>query len=268
MRAVINNPVQNFAARVTFTRVLLGATLVVHTAVIGTTGTLLILGLVVPIATVIAIGTLTVLAVLSIGMGARYRSIALRPASWPSRSVVTSLLEGAACSLAVGAAFTFGVAGTVAICAAVVGIHVGLAVAASRALTRPVPPELGMLDHEVVVKIRLPQHLTQPRWASPDMAKLTSTEVAIVIRTGVAGAAHATIPLAEINAIGLRTAGAPDSPWLKLPDGTDLPTAPGEIVVICHGGQQQVLPVYDGAAFAEVVRVRAERVSGHPIPSA
>ncbi|MGH8919804.1 MAG: hypothetical protein ACRD0H_15980, partial [Actinomycetes bacterium] len=48
-------------------------------------------------------------------------------------------------------------------------------------------------------------------------------------------------------------------PWLSLPDGTNLQIPPGDVVVIQHGTDTRVLPVFDPEEL--VAAIAARRVS-------
>jgi hypothetical protein len=256
----LNTASSDFASRATRARVLLGTATAVHAVILTTTLGVIVAGLVPGVGITVAAGVLVVLAVFAIASGERNRGRALRPVSWPPRALVSALPEGVAASLSTGTALGLSTWGATTLGMAVVAVHVALAVAARNALLRPLLPGIGLLDHEVVAKVRLPEHAAQPRWTSPDHVRLTTTEIAIVVRSGVVAAAQATIALVDVDAVTVRQATVADGPWLQLPDGTFLPLAGGEIVAVRHRGQQQILlPVYDAAAFAEVLRVRADR---------
>lgn len=260
MHTMLKTPSLEPTSRITRARILLGIAAATH-AVVLTATLVVVAGLAPSIGTTVTAGVLVVLTVFGIGAGERFGGRALRPATWPSRALATALPEAVAAGLSAGTALGFGAGGGAAIGAAVVVVHVCLAVAARNALLRPLLPVVGLLDHEVVAKVRLPEHAAQPRWTSPDQVRLTTTEIAIVVRSGAVGAAQATIALADVDAVTVRESTVADGPWLQLPDGTFLPLAPGgEVVAVQHRGQQQVLPLYDAAPFAEVLRVRAERV--------
>lgn len=252
-----------FTARARRSRILLRAASATHAIVLATTLAALIGRFVTSIGDAVAIGILVVLATFAIELGERFGDRALRPAVWPARAFGTASLEGAALGIAAVGALGLGVLSGIAVAVAVLAVHVTLAVLARNTLLRPLPPEIGGFDYEVVAKIRLPANSTQPRWTSPDQVRLSTTDITILVRFGAVGAAQATIALADVDAVAVRESRVADGPWLHLPNGA-LTAEPGvEVVALRHGGQRQILPVYGAAAFAEVLRVRVARVRTH-----
>lgn len=132
----------------------------------------------------------------------------------------------------------------------------GCVTLASRAVRYPLTPELGGMRVEVEVKIRSAEN--GPVWASQHDVRLTEKEIITTVRPGISYGLMTSIPLETVTSVVSRSAHPRDSPWYRLPDGTEYPVIAGEVLDVRYPGGSAVLPVYDAAAFAEVIRSRLE----------
>ncbi len=214
----------------------------------------------------------------------RRRPSAPKPHGWSWRSLAVAFPQAIALGFAVNAVLDRGALAPpqrILLLLAVALIPAVTAEMARRSLLRPLVAELGASDVEVLVEPR-----TGPRpwfygawfssaWFSSDSVALTDREIVITVRSGSGRATWnpktERIALADITAVGARPVLPQDSPWITLSDGRGLSVQPGDVVVVQCGVQHraatQVLPVADAAVFAEVIRTRATRVRGAPVPT-
>ncbi|MGH3906308.1 MAG: hypothetical protein ACRDTE_19325 [Pseudonocardiaceae bacterium] len=190
----------------------------------------------------------------------RRRSAGSTPHTWPWRSLAVAFPQAIALVAAVSAALGDDPLAPWQGIALLLGIPLmsaGSAALATRSLLRPLVPELGAGDFEVLVE---PRTGRRP-WFYGDGVTLTDREIVISVRSGSGRATWnpkvQRIALADVTAVGARTAVAQDSPWITLSDGRGLSVPPGDVVVVQCRNATQVLPVDDAAVFAEVVRTRA-----------
>lgn len=179
-----------------------------------------------------------------------------RPDSWPSRALMVALPGGLAAGLCVGSVLGSDVPQVVAVSAGGPIVVVALAALASRAMRGLSAADACTLDTEFVTTLRRADREGWPRWSIPDEVAVNGTEIVVVVRSGRIGAAQFRIPLAEVTAAGVHAAPAERGPWLSLPNGTELLIPPGAVVVIRHGKDSRVLPVFDPAELVEAIETR------------
>ena len=201
----------------------------------------------------------------------RRRSSTHQPHKWPWRSLAAAFPQTVALGFAVN-----GVLDKVALAAwlrlllilAVPLIPALIAAMAVRSLLRPLVPELGTRDFEVIVAARTGHR----SFFYGDFVALTDREIVITVRSGSGRATWnpkvERIALADITAVGTRPMLPQDSPWITLSDGRGLTVPPGDVVVVQCRASTAVLPVTDAGMFAEIVRVRAARVRGTSVAPA
>jgi hypothetical protein len=185
-----------------------------------------------------------------------------RPACWPARALATSLPQAAASGMAGSGFLGESVLapwqqGMLLACATLL-VQVGPAVLATRTLLRPLTPELGETSVELVVNVRSNRGV--PRWLEYDDVRLTDQEIIITARPNMSWKGVISIPLLDVVAVDARPSTPQDNPWIRLDDDLAYDVPPGEVVAIRHRHGTRVLPVYDAAAFADVIRVRAGKV--------
>lgn len=181
-----------------------------------------------------------------------------RPTNWPSRAMTVALPVGAAAGLGAGSALGLGVPQVVVVS---IGLLIGVvtpAVLAYRAMRGLSAADTCTLDISYVTTLRRADRDGAPRWANPDEVTVDATEIAVVVRSGRIGAAHFRIPLAEVTEAVVHAAPTKRVPWLRLPSGEDLliPPGGGDVVVIQHGNDTRVLPVFDPKELAEAIEAR------------
>jgi hypothetical protein len=192
-----------------------------------------------------------------------------RPAAWPGRALAISISQAAACSIAVASGFNegalvpwiqIGLPGLVAV------LPVVAAVLAVRSLRHPLSPELGELDVEMRVAIRVAAPGV-PQWFTQDQVRLTRDELIALFRPSAARAAVMRIALTDVTGVAARPVRSQDNPWITLPDGDEYYAPSGDVIVIRHKHGTNVLPVNDAKEFAEVLRIRAARAQKATIPA-
>lgn len=89
---------------------------------------------------------------------------------------------------------------------------------------------------------------------------MTDQAIITTVRPNFSWKAMICIPLNDVVAVDARPGMPQDNPWIKIDDDLALDVPPGDVVAIRHRHGIRVLPVYDAAAFAVVIRVRASKV--------
>jgi hypothetical protein len=93
-----------------------------------------------------------------------------------------------------------------------------------------------------------------------DNVRLTAHEIVITVQFGPTYLAERRIPLEDVRSVRAREAIPRDGPWLITNDKHRCHVPPGEVVVIKHEKGTQILPLYDAAAFADIIDVRVKMV--------
>jgi hypothetical protein len=137
-------------------------------------------------------------------------------------------------------------------------IQVGPTALATRTLRRPLTPELGETSVEVLVNVRSNREV--PRWLEYDDVRLTDQEIITTVRPNFSWKGVICIPLVDVVAVDVRPGTPRDNPWIRLDDDLAYDVPPGDVVAIHHRRGIRVLPGYDAAAFADVIRVRVGKV--------
>ena len=187
-----------------------------------------------------------------------------RPACWPARAVATSLPQAAASGMVgshlIGETVLAGWPLSAVLACATLSVQVGPAVLASRTLRCPLTPELGETDVEVLARVRSSRGV--PRWLEYDDVRVTDQHVIATIRPNMSWKGVLCIPLVDVVSVDVRPGTPQDSPWIRLEGEFAYDVPAGDVVVIHHRCGTQVLPVYDAAAVADLIRVRAGKVQG------
>jgi hypothetical protein len=177
-----------------------------------------------------------------------------RPTEWPIRVAMITLPHAIGAALAVvaiGATPWTAVIGGVTAFACPL-IPVGLA---SRAVRSPLGAELGLLDIDVDVKLRVPGP-GYNRWSTPDYATLAINDLQVTVGARLTTALRVSIPLGDLTDVTTRPAAPFDNPWIRL-GGRCYTVEPGTpVLAITHREGGGVLPVYDPEGFAAVLKAR------------
>jgi hypothetical protein len=258
----MNDSSRRASARVRRARAWLNAAIVVHVLTLVTINVLVGFGYVQPAARAAVVALLATGPLLTLLWYERRHPSDNRPACWPARALATSLPQAAASGLAGGGLLGESVLapwqqGVLIGCATLL-VQLGPAVLASLTLLRPLTPELGETSVEVVVNVRSNRGV--PRWLEYDDVRLTDQEIIATVRPNFSWKGMISIPLIDVIAVDERTGTPQDNPWIRIDDDLALDVPPGDVVAIRHRHGTRVLPVYDAAAFADVIRVRAGKV--------
>jgi hypothetical protein len=189
-----------------------------------------------------------------------------RPACWPARALATSLPQAVASGM-VGA----GLVGLTVLApweqgmllaCATVSVQVSPAVLASRTLRRRLTPELGETGVEILVKIRSNRGVA--RWLENDDVRLTDQEIITTVRPNFSWKGVICIALIDVVEVEARPGTSQDNPWFRLDEDFTCDVPPGDVVVIRHRRGTQVLPTYEAAALADLIRLRAAKLQSPP----
>jgi hypothetical protein len=190
------------------------------------------------------------------------------PARWLRRALGVSIPPAFAFGITSSAMLT-GVAWPVRMACPLLLVlaQAGCVTLASRAVRFPLTRELGWMGVEVEVKIRSSDNL--PAMASQHVVRLTEEAITTTVRPSILYCVMTHIPLDAVKSVTARPARPQDSPWIRLPDGGEYFVTPGDVVEVKYRGGSAVLPVYDAAAFTEVIRTRLESMrSRRPVVGA
>jgi hypothetical protein len=131
---------------------------------------------------------------------------------------------------------------------------------ASGALRRPLSSDLGEMNIEVLAKIRSSAEW-RPSWLANDDVRLTDDSIVITVRPDSKWAFVARIEFADVVDVDIRRTTAQDGPWFVADGGRMFWPPSGDVVAIRHRQGSQLLPVYEPAGFAEVLRARIRKAT-------
>jgi hypothetical protein len=258
----MNDSSRRASARVRRARLWLDSAITAHVLTLLAINVLVGSGYVQPAARAAAVGLLATGPLLMLLWHERRHPSDNRPACWPARALATSLPQAVASGMAgsglLGASVLAPWQQGVLIGCATLLVQVGPAVLASLTLLRPLTPELGETSVEVVVNVRSDRGV--PRWLEYDDVRLTDKEIITMVRPNFSWKAVICIPLIDVVAVDARPGTPEDNPWIRLDDDLAYAVPPGDVVAIRHRHGTRVLPVYDAATFADVIRIRAGKV--------
>jgi hypothetical protein len=246
----------------------LGVGLAIHLAATVASIRAAVGGMVLPVSDAVGVVALSISTPFLLVWFERRTAIWNRPARWLRRALGVLAPHGVAIGITTGAILTgFAWPVRVACPLLLVLVQAGCVTLASRAVRYPLTPELGRMRVEVEAKIRSTDNL--PALASPHDVRLTNEEIIITVRPSISYCVMPRISLDAVTSAAARPALPQDSPWIRIPEGGEYFVTSGDVVEVkCRSGSA-VLPVYDAAAFTEVLRSRLETMrSDDPVVGA
>jgi hypothetical protein len=184
---------------------------------------------------------------------------AKRPARWVPRSVAIVLPHAVGFGIAAAALLDRpsppGWGAVVLFACATVLVELVATRFASRALRRPLSTDLGALDVEVLVKVRSSAEWL-PAWVAHDEVRLTDDSIFITVRADSKHKFVERIAFDDIVDVGTRRTNPQDGPWFVTEGGPTFWPPSGDVVVITQRRGKRLLPVYEPAGFADVLRAR------------
>jgi hypothetical protein len=217
-----------------------------------------------PTAAALAAGALAVLSLVLLLWWERRLPTARRPALWVRRGTMVVLLNAVAFGIAAGAVLDRTSPPSwekvvLFACAPLVIEYLAIRLA-SGALRRPLSSDLGEMNIEVLAKIRSSAEW-RPSWLANDDVRLADDSIVITVRPDSKWAFVARIEFADVVDVDIRRTTAQDGPWFVADGGRMFWPPSGDVVAIKHRQGSQLLPVYEPAGFAEVLRARIRKAT-------